>query len=266
MQLRKICIITILGIAVTAALFLFVRTSYAQPALVVHAGAGIRPPLDELGKAFEKKTGVRVDYNYKGSGCLLADICFSKTGDAYIPGELFYIEQAHKRGFIAKSRTVAQMAAVVIVQKGNPKDIRSIKDLTRPNLRVGLGDAEAVAVGRAANECLVKAGILKQVEENVVMSALNVVELGIGVKLKHLDAAIVWDATAHLFEDDVERIDVPDKWRVDCPVPVGILTFSAQPEVAERYMDFLASKDAAKVFAKHGYGVAEKTASEEKKS
>lgn len=268
MQLKKLLTVTIVGIAVALALlFSFgVRASYAQPALIVHAGAGIRPPLDELGKAFKDQTGVRVDYNYKGSGCLLADICFSKKGDAYIPGELFYIEQARKRGFIAKARTVARMATVVIVQKDNPKNIRTLNDLTRPGLRVGIGDPEAVAVGRAASECLVKAGLLKQVQQNVVMSALNVVELGIGVKLKHLDAAIVWDATAHLFEGEVERIDMPDECRVDSPIPVGLLTFSAQPDAAERYLDFLASDDAAKVFRKHGYGVPATTVSEGKKT
>ena len=261
MELRKIIIITLLCIAVVAGMLFFVRTSAAGPTLMVHAGAGIRPPLDDLGKMFEEKTGTRVDYNYKGSGCLLADICFSKKGDAYIPGELFYIEQAEKRGFIAKSRVVAKMGTVLIVQKGNPKNIRGLKDLTRPNLRLGLGDPQAVAVGRAANECLVKAGVLKDVRKNVVMQALNVVELGIGVKLKHLDAAIVWDATAHMFGDDVQMLEIAEQWRADCPISVAVLKFSSNQRESERFMDFLATEEAARVFLAHGYGVPKENAS-----
>jgi len=197
MSMKRIVLVTLFCIVVTAGVLAFARAAQASTTLMVHAGAGIRPPLDELGKRFEQQTGTRVDYNFKGSGCLLADICFSKKGDAYIPGELFYIEQADKRGMLAKSRIVAQMSTVVIVQKGNPKKINSLKDLTRPGLRVGIGDPEAVAVGRAANESLVKAGILGSVKKNIATQALNVVELGIGVKLRHLDAAIVWDATAY---------------------------------------------------------------------
>ena len=254
MELRKIVLVTIACALATLGVLLAVRASYGATTLLVHAGAGIRPPLDELGKMFEEKTGVRVDYSYKGSGCLLADICFSRRGDLYIPGELFYVEQARERGFVEDSRVVAQMSTVVIVQKGNPKGIRGLKDLTRRGLRVGMGDPEAVAVGRAANEALVKAGLLHEVEKNVVMQALNVVELGIGVKLRHLDAAIVWDATAHLFGNDVETIQLPEEWRVDCPIPVGVLSFSSHPAEAERFMNFLATEEAEKAFVKHGYG------------
>ncbi len=254
MELKKIIIVTLVCALVTVAVLVWVSAAHAEKTLLVHAGAGIRPPLDELGEMFERETGVAVDYSYKGSGCLLADICFSRKGDAYIPGELFYIEQAGERDLIAKSRVVAQMATVVIVQKGNPKGMEGLEDLTRRGMRVGLGDPKGVAVGRAASEALTKAGLVKQVEKNVVMSALNVVELGIGVKLKHLDAAIVWDATAHLFKGEVEMIEMPEKWRVDCPIPVGVLKFSSQQKEAERYMNFLATEEAQKVFLKHGYG------------
>lgn len=260
MQTKHIIIVTLVCILLVAGVLLLVRPGHAANSLMVHAGAGIRPPLDELGKMFEAKTGTRVDFNYKGSGCLLADICFSKKGDVYIPGESFYIEQAEERSLLTKSRLVAKMSTVVIVQKDNPKNIKSLTDLTRPGISVGLGDPEAVAVGRAANESLVKAGVLEAVKKNVKTQALNVVELGIGVKLRHIDAAIVWDATAHLFKNDSVRIDLPDKWRVDSPIPVAVLEFSESPREAEAFMNFLASEEAEKVFVSHGYGVPESKA------
>ena len=59
--------------------------------LLVHCGAGIKPPMDELGDLFYEKHGVKVEYSYKGSGCLLADIALSRRGDLYMPGEIFYM-------------------------------------------------------------------------------------------------------------------------------------------------------------------------------
>jgi molybdate transport system substrate-binding protein len=264
MDIKKIVLVTLVCVLVAVAVLVWASAGQAATTLLVHAGAGIRPPLDELGRAFTKETGVRVDYSYKGSGCLLADICFSKKGDVYIPGEVFYVDQAKQRGFIEESKVVAQMATVIIVQKGNPKNIKGLKDLTKSGMRVGIGDPDAVAVGRAAKQVLVKSKLLKQVEKNIASRALNVVELGIGVKLKHLDAAFVWDATAHLFTGDVEMVEIPDEWRVDCPIPVAVLNLSSHQREAERYMNFLATEEAQKVFVRHGYGLPPKATQDEK--
>ena len=125
--------------------------------LFVYAGAGIRKPLDELGARFKEKTGIQVDYSYKGSGCLLTDIAIAERGDGYIPGETFYMDQALCKGYISKSRIVSGMTTVIVVQPGNPKGIKSIKDLARPGLRLGFGEFEAVAAGKAAKEALEKA-------------------------------------------------------------------------------------------------------------
>jgi len=251
----------LLILAAIIGVLLIYRSGQSGATLLVHAGAGIRPPLDKLGEMFQKETGVRVDYSYKGSGCLLADICLSKKGDVYIPGETFYMQQAKGKKFITKDRIVAGMTTVLIVQKGNPKKIRGLKDLSRPGLRLGMGDWEAVAAGKAAREALTRAGVFKEVQKNLVMSALNVIELGNAVKLGHLDAAIVWDATAALYKKtEMETISLPDEHRVYSPIPVGVLTFSKHPKEAERFMNFLASDSAAKVFQEYGYSVSKKKA------
>jgi molybdate transport system substrate-binding protein len=228
----------------------------STPKILVHAGAGIRPPLDEIGALFQKQTGIRVDFNYKGSGCLLVDIGMSKKGDVYIPGETFYMDQARQKKLVADSRVVAGMQTVIIVQKGNPKGIARAQDLARPGLRIGLGDFEAVAAGRAAKEVLQKAGVLDAVVKNRVMSALNVIELGNGVKLNHLDAAIVWDATAALYENgEVTTIPIERNIAVVSPVPAAVLLCSQHQQAARRFVDFLGSDAAARIFVKHGYSV-----------
>lgn len=221
--------------------------------LFVHAGAGIQPPLDELGTRFTQLTGIQVEYSYKGSGCLLPDICVSRKGDLYIPGELFYMDQAVERGIISEFRPVAQMSTVLIAQASNPKRIKSVKDLARPGMRVGLGDAKAIAVGRAARSVLEKARVRQAVEKNTVMSCMNVVELGNAVKLGHLDAAIVWDGTAALYGRQITTIPIPSAYRVTTTIPCGVLKFSKQAAAARRFMDFLASKEAEPIFRKHGY-------------
>jgi len=260
---RRIVIVTIVCLLVLTGVLLFAWSGDARQAkavasgppvkLMVFAGAGMQPPLNELAAVFNKQTGIQVEYSYKGSGCLLPDIAIGRKGDIYIPGELFYMKQAVDRKLIGKYRPVTNMTTVIICQSGNPKKIVKVQDLGRPGLRVGLGDAKAIAIGRAARTVLDKAKCRKAVEKNVVLQCMNVVELANAVKLCQLDAAIVWDGTAALSKGAVTAIPIAPACRVISTVSVGVLNSSQHPKEAARFMDFLASADASAVFAKHGY-------------
>jgi molybdate transport system substrate-binding protein len=256
MHARRIILVTLLCITITAGVLVLVRAANTGTTLLVHAGAGIRPALDELGALFEKKTGTRVDYNYKGSACLLPDVCVSQKGDIYMPGELYFMQQAVDRKLVHPDyKIVATMTTVLIVQAGNPKSIKGLGDLTKPGIRLGLGDPQAVAIGRAARECLVKAGVWQQAQRNLVMSGQNVSELGNAVKLKQLDAAIVWDATAAMYgPKEIVTMVIPAEHTVCSPVPAAALKFTKNPREAQAYLDFLASAEATRVFVKHGFG------------
>jgi molybdate transport system substrate-binding protein len=245
-----ICLVVMMGVLSVA------RAGAPKATLLVHSGAALRPALDDLGESFTKKTGIRIDYNYKGSACLLPDVCVSKKGDVYLPGELYFMKQAEDRRIVKSGhKVIATMTTVIITQPGNPKGIKGLSDLGKEGVRLGLGDPEAVAIGRAARECLVKAKAWKQAEKNLTMSAQNVSELSNAVKMKQLDAAIVWDATAAMYNgQEITVIAIPAKHSVCSPVPAGIVTFTKRPKEAKRFIDFLASPEAAKVFLKHGFG------------
>jgi len=256
LEARRIVLITIICLAVMAGVLAMARAEGGKVTLLVHSGAALRPALDELGAAFEKKTGVKIDYNYKGSACLLPDVCVSRKGDVYLPGELYFMEQAEKRKVVKPGyKVVATMTTVIVVQPGNPKGVKGLADLGRSGLRLGLGDPKAVAIGRAARESLVKAKAWTQAEKNLTMSAQNVSELSNAVKMRQLDASIVWDATAAMYNaKEMAVIPIPAQYAVCSPVPAGVVTFTAHAREAKQYVDFLASPEATKIFLKHGFG------------
>jgi molybdate transport system substrate-binding protein len=225
-------------------------------ALMVHCGAGLRPPMEELAKLFEKRTGTQVDVAYKGSGCLLADIEFSRKGDLYMPGEAEYMEQAVRKGFIIEHRPVATMETVIITPLHQKVAVASLSDLAKPGVKVGLGADPQVAVGAAARKVLTKAGLWDAVSKNVTMNALNVVELANACKLDALDAAIVWDATAHLVAGQVKVIRIDPKHSFRATVPLGSLKVSRHPDRAQLFLDLVSGIEGQEVFRKHGYGVA----------
>ena len=224
--------------------------------MLLYCGAGIRPPIEELANSFGRQHGVTVEVDYAGSEMLLSRIQVSREGDLFVPGDEHYVDRAKAQGLIASSQTACYFVPVILVQKGNPKNIRGPADLARPGLRLGLGDPEACAIGRATEAILAKNKTLRaQVERNAEYRALTVSELANNVKLRSLDAAIVWDATAAYVADSADAIPIPPGENVVSTVAVSILTCSERPELAEKFVRFVASPEGREVFRRHHYTV-----------
>jgi len=235
------------------------KSSKGGKSILVLAGAGLRDALDPLGEAYRKKTGVRVDFSYGGAGTLLAQLAFSKVGDLYIPGELRYVQQAEERGLILETRIACYFVPVLAVQKDNPKKIRSLEDLVRPGIEVGLGDPRGLAIGPVGDRILERAKLTKAIAKNVVFRAGCIPELANALKLKTIDATILWDATAFQNRDHIDTLEIPAKWNEAAVVPVGVLRCAQDVDAARRFAEYLTTSEAKAIFREHGYTTEEPT-------
>jgi molybdate transport system substrate-binding protein len=222
--------------------------------LLLYCGAGIRPAADEIVRAFERQHGVTVECDYDGSERLLSRIKLSQTGDAFMPGDVHYVEQAAAEGLVRRYENACYFIPVILVQKGNPKGIRSLADLTRPGVDVGLGNPETCAIGRRSARLFDNYGLsMDDVLANVKFQAVTVNDLGNHIKLKQLDAVIVWDAMAAYFADDGEIVPIPRDKNVTSTVAAGVLKCSQNPDLAGELVDFIASDQGKAIFRKHNY-------------
>ncbi|HYW78854.1 MAG TPA: molybdate ABC transporter substrate-binding protein [Thermoguttaceae bacterium] len=227
-------------------------TAPSQPKLLLYCGAGIRPPVAELAERFGAEHGVVVECDYAGSEVLLSRIKLNGRGDLYMPGDVQYVEQAAEQGLVESHEPVCYFIPTILVQKGNPKNIRTLDDLTRPDVTVGLGNPEACAIGRKTLKLLEKNGI-KPDDLNVKFRTLTVNELGIHIELKKLDAVIVWDALGAYFAEKADRVPIPPEKNVVSTVAVGLLTSSKQPALAAEFIDYVISQEGKAMFEKHHY-------------
>jgi molybdate transport system substrate-binding protein len=155
---------------------------------------------------------------------------------------------------VASQKNVCYFVPVILVQKGNPKNIKTLADLARPGLRLGIGNPKACQVGRASEQIFAKNGIAKDaIEKNVVFQSVTVSELGLQVTMGQLDATIVWDATAAFYVDKADAIAIPPASSEVSSVAVAILKCSEQPAPAQAFVDFLASPDGQAIFRKQHY-------------
>lgn len=222
--------------------------------LLLYCGAGIRPPADELVETFAREHGVKIVTNYAGSETLLSTIRLARQGDLYMPGDKHYVEQAAQEDMIYSQRSVCYWVPTILVQKGNPKNITGLEDLLQTGLKVGLGDANACAIGRTTKQILAKNNITwEDIEKQVVYQSLTVNELGMQIQAKSLDAVIVWDAMAHYYNDYGDQVPIAREKNVLSTVDVGVLKFTEHRKLAEKFVDFLVSEQGRDIFEKHNY-------------
>lgn len=224
--------------------------------LLLYCGAGIRPPADELAETFGREHGAKIAVNYAGSETLLSTIRLVRRGDLYMPGDKHYVDQAATEGMILTQHSVCYFIPTILVQKGNPKNIRGLQDLLRPGLKLGIGDASTCAIGRKTKKILAKNKIAwKDIEKNVVYKSLTVNELGMQIQAKALDAVIVWDAMARYYSEYGNEVPIGIEKNVISTVDIGVLKFTKNRELAQKFVDFVASGRGRDIFIKHNYTV-----------
>jgi len=226
----------------------------APKELLLYCGAGIRPPVQQIVEAFEAEHGVKIITDYAGSEVLLSKIKLAKRGDLYMPGDKHYVEQAAQEGMILSQQSLCYFVPTILVQKGNPKNIRSLHDLLKEGIKLGLGDAKACAIGRKTEQIFTKNGIAwSDVEKNIAFQSLTVNELGMQIQTSSLDAVIVWDAIARYYSNYGTEVPIPVEQNVISTVNIGVLSFTPNRPLAEEFVKFAASPQGQSIFQEHNY-------------
>ena len=225
--------------------------------VTLFCGAGIRPAMEEIIEVFHRRTDVRVRTHYGASNLLLGQLKIAPdTADLFLPGDVFYVEEAQAEGLVTRTVPVAWFVPVILVRQGNPQDIRAVQDLAKPGLRLAVGDDRSAAIGRIMPMILEKHGLSPDaLAQNAVFTAATAHELGNAVSMGHVDATIVWEAVARLF-DWSEVVEIPPARNVAPPLAVGLLAHSSARAAAEEFMDFLSSPAAQTIFEDHHYALA----------
>ena len=224
--------------------------------LTLYCGAGIRPAASALIAEFEKKTGIVVNANYAGSGRLLGSIAAVEKGDLFMPGAELYVDIAVEKGLAdaGTKRIVMYFVPVIFVRKGNPKKIRTLADLTREGLRLGLGDERSCAIGKKTLKILEKNGVpWAEVEPNVVYRSGTVTELPLAIELGNVDAGIAWDATARHFAAVGMIVPIPPEKNSISAVPIAVLCSSKRPAEAMGFVEFVTSDEGRSIIRERGY-------------
>ncbi len=236
-----------------------VNLSYSKERLLIYAGAASKPPTEEVAKAFEKKYDVKVDIIFGGSGYVLSQMLLSKQGDIYFPGSSDYMELAKKKGavFPETEQKVVYLVPAINVQRGNPKKIKSLKDLTRPGIKVAIANPEGVCVGAYAVEIIEKNFTPEEKErfrKNLVNYTESCEKTATAISLKTVDAVIGWRVFEHWDPYRIETIPLKKEEIIRIGyIPIAISKFTKNRDLAQKFIEFVLSKEGKDIFRKYHY-------------
>jgi len=228
-------------------------TAAPQESILVFSGAGLKAPMEDAGTAFTQKYGIGVQYSYGGSGVLITQMNLTHKGDVFIPGSTNEWKTAKAQGLVDSYQLVAYHVPVIVVQKGNPKNIATLKDFAQPGLKIALGDVDATAIGKAGAKMFRKLNITADVEKNVVTRTPTINELVTIMSAGQADAAIL--TLDNVKADKMDMIEIPLTVNEVLITPIGVTTFTQNPDAAAQFVAFVASDEGKAIFAKHGFPI-----------
>ncbi|MFE0524089.1 molybdate ABC transporter substrate-binding protein [Streptomyces sp. NPDC058954] len=218
--------------------------------VTVFAAASLQESFTTLGKEFEKEhPGTKVTFNFGGSDTLAASITGGAPADVFAAAspKTMAIVTAEKDA-VGTPATFVRNQLEIATLPGNPDKVASLKDLTRPGLKVVLCD-RTVPCGAAAQKAL-DASKLKLTPvsyEQDVKSALTKVEL------KEADAAVVYKTDVRAAGDKVEGVEFPESADAINDYPIALLKNAPNAAAAQAFIQLVKSAEGQKVLSGAGF-------------
>jgi len=242
------------------ALFLSQQGHASSPGkLLLFAGAASKPATEEVVKAFQEKFKIPADVIFGGSGFVLSQMKLSGRGDIYFPGSSDFMEVAKREGLVypESEKIVVYLVPAINVQKGNPRGIRSLKDLARKGTRLAIANPEMVCVGTYAVEIIEK-NLNSQEKVNLKKNLVNYTEscekTANVISLRAVEAVIGWRVFQYWDPERIETVYLrPDEIpRIGC-IPIAISKFTQDRALSQKFVDFIVSPQGKSIFRKYNY-------------
>jgi molybdate transport system substrate-binding protein len=196
-------------------------------------------------------------YSFAGSDQLAFQIEQGARADVFAAASPKYPEKLYAEGLVQKPIPFATNSLVVIVPKSNPAHIRTVDDLTKPGVKVVIGDP-GVPVGGYTQTVLKNLGIQGAVMKNVVSEETDVKAVVAKVALGEADAGFVYVTDVRPVRGKVLAIALRASAQPKVVYEVAVVKNAPHLRAAYRFVTALIRKPDQDVLVKYGFGRAPK--------
>ncbi len=192
-------------------------------------------------------------YSFAGSDQLAAQIQLGAQIDVFAAASPKYPELLYQKGLVEKPIPFATNTLVLIVPKSNPANIHSVTDLTKPGVKVVIGDP-SVPVGSYTLTVLKNLGLTDAVLKNVVSKETDVKSVVAKVALGEADAGFVYVTDVRPVRGKVLAIAIRESAQPHVVYEVCVVKNAKHLRAAHRFVTALLLAQAQKVLVSFGFG------------
>ena len=238
--------------------------------LIVFAAASMTETMNEIKDMYEAKNpNIRITYNFDSSGTLLKQIVAGADCDLFISAAQKQMNQLDsskeekdnqdKNDFVLQGTRInlLENKVVLAVPDNNPKGIEKFDDLTTDKLSLlAIGNSD-VPVGAYTLEILeyLKKPVDELEKEGKITYGSNVKEVTTQVKEGTVDAGIIYATDAASAKLQVVDLATKDMCK-QVIYPAAVLKITKNEAEAKKFLDYLQTAEAMKVFESVGFAKA----------
>jgi molybdate transport system substrate-binding protein len=237
---------------------LFISTKLFGAELTVHAAASLTDAMKEIGAAYEKESGDKLQFNFEASSTLARQIEEGAPADLFLSADEAKMDALEKKGLLLPGtrRSLLSNVLVIIVSTDARAMPKSAADLTKPEFRkIALAEPQTVPAGIYAREYLQKAGLWDLIKEKVVPTE-NVRGSLAAVESGNVDVGIVYKTDAMISKKVKVALEISPAEGPKISYPVAVIKSSKEPERAKKFAEYLDGPAARTAFEKFGFAIA----------
>ena len=200
-----------------------------------------------------------------GGTITVGNMTWTVKADVYAAGMKRVSEMANKGLLNGKPVPYATNGLTIMVPKGNPAHIASLKDLGKPGVRLVMPNPEFEGIARQIKASLAKAGgeeLVRQVYDikvkngETILTHIHHRQSPMFLMKGMADAGVTWKSEAVFQEqagNPISFVNIPPQHNATAIYAAGVLKGAANPEAAKAWVNFLKSPKALAIFGKYGF-------------
>jgi molybdate transport system substrate-binding protein len=224
--------------------------------ITVSAAISLKDAFQEIGRQYTENTGVKVIFNFGGSGALARQIEGGAPVDVFASAAQKDMNSAETKGFIMKDsrKNFARNALVLIGPKSSAVRINKFEDLSSDKVkRIAVGNPKTVPAGRYAAEAFDYYGVASKIRDRLVY-AENVRQVLDYVARGEADAGVVYSTDAAVRIKDIYiAANASEASHKPIIYPIAVVKDTKNVSAAGAFVRLVLSKEGSAILGKYGF-------------
>ncbi|MEK3887840.1 extracellular solute-binding protein [Bacillus sp. FSL K6-3431] len=230
------------------------RSHAANNVVKVYGPGGPLGPIKELAGQFTEKTGIEVEVT-AGPEAKWIDQAKHDADIIYGGSEYMLTDFMLKHPGIINGKTRTELytrAAGILVRKGNPKQIQSLEDLTKPGVKII--DVNGAGQLGLWEDLAGRKGLIPGISNNIAVSVKSSAEaIELWNANSKFDAWITYESWHYRLSDVTELVQFPEEEKLYRGTPISLTTETDNRKESKQFIEFLKTEQSHQVFQQWGW-------------